>query len=181
VANWCECFVELDTNQGAELPAHLLAEERHRIEERKREATTVAVIRRQEREVTLTLHKWQKLWDHASNPEVGGTVKAWNLAFSYDPSITRPRMLSALLVEEEGGRSPLQPLWRTGDTVEHTLFNYYYWVEARMEKEQCVGRLLQPEDVQRSFWGLRRSSFQMIQGDNRLRRWRKTRGWRFAG
>ena len=34
-------------------PAHLLADERRRIEQRKREPTTVAVIRRQEREATL--------------------------------------------------------------------------------------------------------------------------------
>lgn len=40
-------------------PAHLLADERRRIEERNREPTLVAVIRRQEREVTL--HEWQEL------------------------------------------------------------------------------------------------------------------------
>lgn len=45
-------------------PAHLLADERRRIEKRKREATTVAVIRRQEREVTL--REWQEIWDHTT-------------------------------------------------------------------------------------------------------------------
>jgi len=43
-------------------PAHLLADERRRIEERKQELTTVAVIRRQEREATL--REWQVIWDH---------------------------------------------------------------------------------------------------------------------
>ncbi|KAL4119434.1 hypothetical protein QTP88_012243 [Uroleucon formosanum] len=42
-------------------PAHLLADERRRIGERKQEPTTVAVVRRQEREATL--REWQVIWD----------------------------------------------------------------------------------------------------------------------
>lgn len=43
------------------LPEHLLAKELSRIGELMREATTIAVGRKQGREVTLL--KWQELWD----------------------------------------------------------------------------------------------------------------------
>jgi len=80
-------------------PAYLLAEERKRIEERKRGTTTVDVIRRQEREVTL--RKWQELWDHTTKaawmkkmiPDIQWWVKQSRLG-------TMPFHI-ALLVEEK--------------------------------------------------------------------------------
>lgn len=138
-------------------PAHLLADERRRIEECKQEATTVAVIRRQEREVTL--REWQELWDHT-------TKAAWTRRMI--PDIRRWVNQSKLgdmsfhMAQALSGHGCFQHyLWRRRraidphcnhceepeDTVEHTLFDCTYWAESRREMERCIGRQLRLEDV----------------------------------
>ncbi|KAL4090895.1 hypothetical protein QTP88_025653 [Uroleucon formosanum] len=138
-------------------PAHLLADERRRIEERKQEPTTVAVIRRQEREATL--REWPVIWDHTEKAawtrRMIPDIKRW----VYQPN---QEAITFHMAQAMTGHGCFQHyLWkrrRAGDphcmhcdepddTVEHTLFNCPFWAEDRREMEQCVGRPLQPNDV----------------------------------
>lgn len=72
-------------------PVHLLADERRRIEERKREAMAVAVIRKQD--CKAILREWQELWDHTAMaawtkkmiPDIWRWVKQSRLRIMIEP------------------------------------------------------------------------------------------------
>ena len=138
-------------------PAHLLADERRRIEERKQELTTVAVIRRQEREATL--RKWQVIWDHTTKaawtrrmiPDIRRWVYQSRLeamTFHMAQALTGHGCYQHYLWKRRRADDPhCMHCEEPEDTVEHTLFNCPFWAEDRREMEQCVGRPLQPNDV----------------------------------
>uniref|UniRef100_A0A2S2P3S3 Retrovirus-related Pol polyprotein from type-1 retrotransposable element R1 4 n=1 Tax=Schizaphis graminum TaxID=13262 RepID=A0A2S2P3S3_SCHGA len=129
-------------------PAYLLADERRRIEVCKRETVTVAVIRRQEREVML--RDWQELWDHT-------TKAVWRLI----PGIRRWMCQSRLgfvsfhMAQALSGHGCFQNyLWKrrrpdnlscnhykeAEDTAEHTLLICPFRTYAMWEMEQAISR-----------------------------------------
>ncbi|KAL4121042.1 hypothetical protein QTP88_013627 [Uroleucon formosanum] len=138
-------------------PAHLLADERRRIEERKQEPTTVAVIRKQEREATL--REWQVIWDHTEKaawtrrmiPDIRRWVYQPNqeaITFHMAQTLTGHGCFQHYLWKRRRASDPhCMHCDEPDDTVEHTLFNCPFWAEDRREMEQCVGRPLQPNDV----------------------------------
>ncbi|KAL4121031.1 hypothetical protein QTP88_013616 [Uroleucon formosanum] len=138
-------------------PAHLLADERRRIGERKQEPTTVAVVRRQEREATL--REWQVIWDGTEKaawtrrmiPDIRRWVYQPNqeaITFHMAQALTGHGCFQHYLWKRRRAGDPhCMHCGEPDDTVEHTLFNCPFWAEDRREMEQCIGRPLQPNDV----------------------------------
>ncbi|KAL4103526.1 hypothetical protein QTP88_018889 [Uroleucon formosanum] len=137
-------------------PAHLLADERRRIGERKQEPTTVAVVRRQEREATL--REWQVIWDDTEKaawtrmiPDIRRWVYQPNqeaITFHMAQALTSHGCFQHYLWKRRRAGDPhCMHCGEPDDTVEHTLYNCPFWAEDRREMEQCIGRPLQPNDV----------------------------------
>ncbi|XP_015368070.1 PREDICTED: uncharacterized protein LOC107164675 [Diuraphis noxia] len=135
-------------------PATLVAASRKRIAEAKRNGTPST----ESEEMGVILRQWQELWD--STPKAAWTRRLipdleawWRLG---------PRRVSFHMAQVLRGHGCFQKyLWTKAraqhpgcvhcpsdsDDVEHTIFVYPFWEDARTKLSQSLGRLPRPEDV----------------------------------